>query len=161
MIAAMRSTIRGMRNASPADRAAYLEALRLHAESGVGSSKGPSSSNPNPNPTPRDPKPSAHASKDAAALVVKGVKMAERVVDAERRMEKAFAVTAAALDAAETGAAAFGSRASEQAAALATRVDDARDAIALVAKKAEQLEAEARSIHWFPYDRVRVVNADP
>jgi len=161
MIAAMRSTIRGMRNASPADRAAYLEALRLHAESGGGSSKGPSSSNPNPNPTPRDPKPSAHASKDAAALVVKGVKMAERVVDAERRMEKAFAVTAAALDAAETGAAAFGSRASEQAAALATRVDDARDAIALVAKKAEQLEAEARSIHWFPYDRVRVVNADP
>jgi hypothetical protein len=24
-----------------------------------------------------------------------------------------------------------------------------------------QRECEARSIHWFPYDRVGVVNADP
>ena len=32
MISSLRSTIRGMRDSTPADRAAYLEALRLHAE---------------------------------------------------------------------------------------------------------------------------------
>ena len=32
MVASLRTTIRGMRNATPADRAAYLEALRIHSE---------------------------------------------------------------------------------------------------------------------------------
>ena len=41
----------------------------------------------------------------------------------------------------------------------ARAVRDAEKAAALAEEAAR--EAEVRSIHWSPYDRVRVVNADP
>jgi hypothetical protein len=41
------------------------------------------------------------------------------------------------------------------------KVRDAADALLADVEAAMEAEFQARSVHWFPYDRVGVVNADP
>ena len=83
------------------------------------------------------------------------------------RNEEAASAAAARRDAASASAPApplepsnDGAAADARNAALSLALKSAMDARAAAEIKTA-VEAQARSIHWFPYDRVRVVNADP
>ncbi len=83
------------------------------------------------------------------------------------RNEEAASAAAARRDAASASAPApplepsnDGAAADARNAALSLALKSAMDARAAAEIKTA-VEAQARSIHWFPYDPVRVVNADP
>lgn len=203
MVASLRTTIRGMRNATPADRAAYLEALRIHSENADRSRRereaaaeaSVSVSTPEParvEPVGEDrvdpklavdqslakvPSPvedilggaddrrrireairaeedaereavRARAVADAAEAATKlwerGGEMAEQISLAERRLEQAVATTAAALQAADRGAANAGERAAKQSRVLAKRLEEVDGAA--VSLCAQLTDALARAV---------------
>ena len=205
MVASLRTAIRGMRDATPADRAAYLEALRIHSENADRSAlarrlatqaeASVSASTPEParvepvggvdgvdaklaiDAAAKVPSPvenilggaddrrrireavraeedaereavRARAIADAAEAATKlwerGGEMAEQISLAERRLERAVATTAAALQAADRGAANAGERAAKQSRVLAKRLEEVDGAA--VSLCAQLTDALARAV---------------
>ncbi len=196
MVASLRTTIRGMRNATPADRAAYLEALRIHSENAdrsrlereAAAEASASVSTPEParvepvgvdgvGPAAKVPSPvedilggaddrrrireavraeedaereavRARAVADAAEAATKlwerGGEIAEQISQAERRLERAVATTAAALQAADRGAADAGERAAKRSRVLAERLEEVDGAA--VSLCAQLTDALARAV---------------
>ena len=110
MISSLRSTIRGMRDSTPADRAAYLEALRLHAEAAERERDARNATvagDAAPAPVVPAHRFSTDRLRDAEMCRVafeRASALVERVTTAESRLERAAAATAAALEVAERGA---------------------------------------------------------
>ena len=197
MVASLRTTIRGMRNAAPADRAAYLEALRIHSENADRSrleresAAEASASVSTPEPARVDPvgvpdgvdtdakvpspvenilggaddrrrireairaeedaereavraRAVADAAEAATKLWERGGEMAEQISQAERRLERAVATTAAALQAADRGAADAGERAAKRSRVLAGRLEEVDGAA--VSLCAQLTDALARAV---------------
>lgn len=199
MVASLRTAIRGMRDATPADRAAYLEALRIHSENADRSvlarrlatqaEASVSASTPEPArvepvggvdgvdagakiPSPVEDilggaddrrrireavraeedaereavraRAIADAAEAATKLWERGGEMAEQISLAERRLERAVATTAAALQAADRGAANAGERAAKQSRVLAKRLEEVDGAA--VSLCAQLTDALARAV---------------
>ena len=142
MITALRSTIRGMRNSTPADRAAYLEALRIHSDSAERNKRereeaaAAKSASAGVGPLIE----ARMSSEDQREHARRASALADRLTRAEQRMEQALATTAAALDAAEHGAATAGEQAAFQYRAVASQMEEANKAAELIARRTAALE---------------------
>ena len=195
MVSSLRTTIRGL-SSSPADRAAYLEALKIHSENvdlgrrerDVAAEALVAISAPEPivDLEPKEegarvnvsvPAPveeilagaddrakirdamraeedaerdaiRARAVADAAEAATKlwerGGEIAEQIATAERRLERAVATTASALQAADRGAANAGDRAAKQSRVLAKRLEEVDGAA--VSLCAQLTDALARAV---------------
>ena len=145
MISSLRSTIRGMRDSTPADRAAYLEALRLHAEAAERERDARNATvagDAAPAPVVPAHRFSTDRLRDAEMCRVafeRASALVERVTTAESRLERAAAATAAALEVAERGATRAGRRADEEARAIAKKLEETDVAVERAARRADAL----------------------
>ena len=145
MISSLRLTIRGMRDSTPADRAAYLEALRLHAEAAERERDARNATvagDAAPAPVVPAHRFSTDRLRDAEMCRVafeRASALVERVTKAESRLERAAAATAAALEVAERGATRAGRRADEEARAIAKKLEETDVAVERAARRADAL----------------------
>jgi hypothetical protein len=141
-VSATRSAIRNLRGSSPADRAAYLEALRIHADDasarrrerefgkgdvlrsallggGGGGANGHALTKTAPSLTT-----AAASAKKQELATANGKELLRRVTAAETRLTKAVASTATALAVAEQGARRSQDRFEKEAVVIAARVEE-------------------------------------
>jgi hypothetical protein len=116
-----RSNNRSSSKNSSGNAATNTNALRQIADTGAGAAG------------------AASAKVATAEMRERSAQLAEELTRAERRLEQALATTAAALDAAERGAAIAGENASLESRAIAVRVDETDEVAALISRRADAL----------------------
>ena len=158
-VSATRAAIRNLRGSSPADRAAYLEALRIHAEDAErrraerearpvlkNALRVPAAAPPPPPPERRETPSRARL---AAALARRALAegnadaLTERVLAAETRLERALASTATALAVAERGARRGHELAQKEARVIAAKIEETESLCAAAIARCDDSERAA------------------
>ena len=160
-VSATRAAIRNLRGSSPADRAAYLEALRIHAEDAErrraerearpvlkNALRVPAAAPPPPPPPPERRETPSRA-RLAAALARRAlaegnaVALSERGLAAETRLERALASTATALAVAERGARRGHELAQKEARVIAAKIEETESLCAAAIARCDDSERAA------------------
>ena len=155
-VSATRAAIRNLRGSSPADRASYLEALRIHAEDAerrrrereagaiLQNALRPPAAAPPPSARRETPSRASTAALARRALAEGNADaLTERVLAAETRLERALASTATALAVAERGARRGHELAQKEARVIAAKLEETESLCAAAIARCDDSERAA------------------